>query len=333
MGWVKQTVKNAKVLSTQLGATPGMNPNPTPEDLRFEELTTYIKNLEVQMDSVATHARALKERNAALGKGLFDFGLAFTLLGNAETSEIGEALASMGKVADKLSQITTEHAHREAVQFEDPLSDYARIVGAVRVALQKRDEMRVRLGVAQSELALKEAALARVRFVPGKESKVAPAESDVEQAKQAVEQAERVFEEVTTRVIAEVDRFKREKAEDMRRISLDYIRLQIEYNQKVERAWAELLEKFNPAADGAAAPTLPPLQEPTPTETPAQVPMQVPMPVPVPAPVPVPTPTPAVAPLAAKDEAVAQNPEQNPEANAAASSVPEPADDDLNLLM
>jgi len=233
MSWVKKTVNKATALSTQLGATPHVNPTQTPEDLRFEELSEYIKGLEIQLDNVATHARALKERNAELGKGLFDFGLSFSLLGEAEKSELGAALTSMGRVADELGRTSTELSQREALQFEDPLSDYVRIVGAVRAALTKRSEYRALVGIAQTEVAGKEAALARVRGVPGKEDRVGAAESAVALAHQALDKAEREFAEVTSRVIREVEKFKHDKADDMRRISLDYVRLQIEFNQKV----------------------------------------------------------------------------------------------------
>eukprot|EP00968_Pinguiococcus_pyrenoidosus_P005852 scaffold384_cov238-Pinguiococcus_pyrenoidosus.AAC.14 len=256
MGWVKQTVKNAKVLSTQLGATPGMNPNPTPEDLRFEVRPSALgagkRKIASGSGNGQPHCRALGD--AALGDGrcvrlaqgpqgaqrgarqgplrlrprLHPLGERRDQRDWGSARQHGEgrgqaqpdhhrACASGGRpvrglesaVAQRKPLLPTiaDSTLTSSPIPKDPLSDYARIVGAVRVALQKRDEMRVRLGVAQSELALKEAALARVRFVPGKESKVAPAESDVEQAKQAVEQAERVFEEVTTRVIAEVDRY------------------------------------------------------------------------------------------------------------------------------
>ena len=39
----------------------------------------------------------------------------------------------------------------------------------------------------------------------------------------------------------EVDRFKREKLRDFKSIILDYVQLQIEYNQKVEKTWRDIL--------------------------------------------------------------------------------------------
>jgi len=38
-----------------------------------------------------------------------------------------------------------------------------------------------------------------------------------------------------------VDRFKREKLRDFKSIILDYVQLQIEYNQQVEKTWRDVL--------------------------------------------------------------------------------------------
>lgn len=45
------------------------------------------------------------------------------------------------------------------------------------------------------------------------------------------------FATVSQRVLREVDRFKREKAGEIRRTVMDYITLQIEYNRRVEAIW------------------------------------------------------------------------------------------------
>merc|ERR1712154_414843 len=39
-------------------------------------------------------------------------------------------------------------------------------------------------------------------------------------------------------------RFKREKAEEMRRTVLDYINLQVDYNKKMEEIWATLIPQL-----------------------------------------------------------------------------------------
>ena len=63
-------------------------------------------------------------------------------------------------------------------------------------------------------------------------------------AQEACQAAQEDFAAVSQRVLREVDRFKREKAEDMRKTVLDYIHLQVEYNKQMEQVWAALIPEL-----------------------------------------------------------------------------------------
>ena len=54
------------------------------------------------------------------------------------------------------------------------------------------------------------------------------------------------FAIVSHRLLLEMDGFKREKSEDMRRTVLEYIELQVGYNQQMEKIWARVI----PALEG-----------------------------------------------------------------------------------
>lgn len=57
---------------------------------------------------------------------------------------LGESLKELGKVADSLSVLSNAEAEKEGLQFEDPLTEYCRIIASVKVALSKRQEVRLR---------------------------------------------------------------------------------------------------------------------------------------------------------------------------------------------
>jgi len=52
------------------------------------------------------------------------------------------------------------------------------------------------------------------------------------------------FTVVSHRLLREVDRFKREKAEDMRMVVMEYINLQISYNRRMEDVWTKLIPQL-----------------------------------------------------------------------------------------
>lgn len=58
------------------------------------------------------------------------------------------------------------------------------------------------------------------------------------QATAVADAAKKELDEVSTQVLEEVERFKREKLADFRTIVLDYVQLQIDYNNRVSRRQA-----------------------------------------------------------------------------------------------
>ena len=77
---------------------------------------------------------------------------------------------------------------------------------------------------------------------PGtKEEKAFQAQSSLQRAMEAAEVTREDFATVSQRILREMDRFKQEKADEMRYTVLNYIELQIQYNQKMEDTWARLI--------------------------------------------------------------------------------------------
>ena len=56
------------------------------------------------------------------------------------------------------------------------------------------------------------------------------------------------------RVLRGVDRFKREKGEEMRRAVLEFITLEIEVNRSRERVWGELVPRLEEGGVGIVQP-------------------------------------------------------------------------------
>jgi len=196
------------------------------------------------MKNVAGQASGLVRKGKEIANGMFEFGLAFSLLGQSEADGLGVSLAKMGDAADTLRVLSAEQAEREATSFEEPLQDYIRTINAVKLALSRRNEKRLTLATCLADVNGKTASLNKLRGVPGKEDKAYQVETQLVKANQAAATAREEFATVSQRVLREVDRFKREKADDMRRTVMDYIHLQITYNKKMEQVWAKLIPQL-----------------------------------------------------------------------------------------
>lgn len=216
----------------------------SPDDDLFLEIERYIDGLEKQMKNVQQHASALVKKGKEIANGLFEFGLAFNILGQSEADALGKALMNMGSAADQLSSVSMLHAEREMAQFEEPLKDYLKTIHAVKLALQRRHEKRLTYTTYLTEVNTKRMNLAKFRATPGSEAKAYGAELSLQRGEQAAEIARNEFATVSQRVLREVDRFKREKGEEMRHVILQYINLQIAYNKEMEKVWEDLLPKL-----------------------------------------------------------------------------------------
>jgi sorting nexin-1/2 len=216
----------------------------SPDDDLFDEISRYITGLDNQMKNVQIQASGLVRKGKEISNGLFEFGLAFNLLGQTEGDALGNALSSMGGAADKLSVLAAEQAEKELAEFEEPLNDYIKTVHAVKLALQRRHEKRLTYSTCLADVESKTQQLYKLRSQIGSEAKAYSVEMSLRRAQEAADLARDDFCATSQRVLREVDRFKREKAEDMRRTVLDYINIQVEYNKRMEEIWGSLIPEL-----------------------------------------------------------------------------------------
>ncbi|KAJ0406251.1 hypothetical protein ATCC90586_008209 [Pythium insidiosum] len=239
--WLDETVTT--ISSTLGAANTGSNLEKSAADVEVEEMMAYIDGLEPIMTGLHKHAHGLTKRAREIADGLFEFGVAYALLGKTEENpSLQEALREVGQCSDRLSLLAAEHAEKEALHFEEPIMDYIRLVGAVKAALLKRNEVRCSYANAAADLEAKSALVQKMlKQKSASEEKFQLAESDVMKAQQRVDDAKLEFDIVTERVMREVERFKREKMADFKRIILDFVQLQIEYSKKVEYEWNTII--------------------------------------------------------------------------------------------
>jgi sorting nexin-1/2 len=196
-------------------------------DLKFEEILQYITHLETQMSSVSKHTTTLVKHNRVMANALFEFGQAFTWLGQSEGDALGAALTQMGNTADQLSVLATENAEAESILLDEPLEEYVRLLSSVKIAMKRRQDKKNAYVNAILDLEAKQAAYNKVLGVAGKEESANAKLALVEKSQSLVDNTRLEYEEVSERLLEEFDRFKREKAEDVKLILLNYVNLQV----------------------------------------------------------------------------------------------------------
>ena len=215
----------------------------SPDDDLFEEIDHYVDALERQMKQVTLASSSLVDKGRAMAQGLFEMGHAFGLLGQAEADELGTVLVRMGQASDHLSTLSMRHSQLEHSSFEVPLDDYLKTIQAIRAALQKRHELRVTYTTALATVVNKAANLQRLRMTPNMAA-VRGAELSLKRGEDYAEMAREEYAAVSQRILREIDRFKRESAEEMRFTVFQYIQLQIDYNKAMETIWSDLIPEL-----------------------------------------------------------------------------------------
>jgi len=216
----------------------------SPDDDLFDEIERYIESLSIQMKRVSHQASGLVRKSKEIANGLFEFGLAFHQLGQSEGEALGKKLQLVGSTADLLSGLSAQHADAELKKLEEPFKDYLKTIHAVKLALGRRHDKRVSYTALLHEIQTREVNLHRLRMSPGREGQAYSTEMSIQRYQAAAEVAREDYAECSQRVLREVDRFKREKAEEMKMVVLEFIMLEIELNRSMEKIWGELVPKL-----------------------------------------------------------------------------------------
>ena len=251
--WLEGSVAS---LSASMQASQTANVPQTSEDELLESELAHVANLEAQTQNVSKHAQTLAKRNRDVANGLFEFGLAFTLLGQTEHAPLNDALTKLGSCADQLSLLATEHVAREDAAFRDPVDDQIRHLASVKAALGQRQKHKHAVALAEADLSQRKQAAAKLAGRPGAEGRAVAAEGAIQRAREDVDKARQALEVVTARVTRELQRFKALRAAELRRAIASYVALQAEHAAALRDQWAELLPDLD-----AGAPLPPPPAE------------------------------------------------------------------------
>ena len=222
----------------------------SPDDDLFDEIERYIEALSIQMKRVSNQASGMVRKSKELANGYFEFGLAFHQLGQSEGELLGSKLELMGGTADTLSAISSTHADAQYNKLDVPFKDYLNTIKGVKLALARRHDKRVSYTALLHEIQTRESNLHRLRMTPGSEAKAYSTEMSLQRYQAASEVARDEYAECSQRVLREVDRFKREKAEEMKMVVLEFIMLEIRVNREMEGVWGELVPKLEEGSEG-----------------------------------------------------------------------------------
>jgi sorting nexin-1/2 len=219
------------------------------DDVACEKIVTYASGLEAQLGLLQAKIDALTAKTKEFGSVWFEFGSVCNETGQYETAakeaELASAFTRLSDAANKVSLLFFKLREDETVHFVEPFKDYIRVVKAVQAMLVVRATVLRSYNQSLGVLESRQADLAKVSGVAGREAKQATLEKSVTEAQANVERAGAELKQVTAGCMAEVHRFRAEKYRDLKTRIRDFVAKQIEMCHKVQAAWESVLPELD----------------------------------------------------------------------------------------
>lgn len=239
----------------------------SPDDGVFEKANNYISSLEMGLQRIEAQVSRIVRGEKDLSACMLELGLGCDALSHVDdeidgvtsetsagssscSSSIGQIFCHIGKSADRASSLSSAYHELLTNHFLEPLRDHLKVTQAVKVALSKRNNRLVTYSTFLNAVDAKRATLHKYRIAMDK-ANIVGAEASLGRAEQSVLVARKNYEEVSVRVLREIDRFRREYAVEMYATVTKFLNAQKWYYDGMNEVWGSLL----PQVEGPGAST------------------------------------------------------------------------------
>ncbi|KAL3808502.1 hypothetical protein ACHAXA_008323 [Cyclostephanos tholiformis] len=245
----------------------------SPDDVIFEKANHYITALEAGLLRIEAQASRMARHDKDLSSCMLEFGLGCDALAHVDDEidgvgmvgtdvagenddgsspaadrpgGIGGAFRLIGETADRASAVlSSPHDERGGggiSRFHERLRDHLKVVQAARVALSKRNNRLVTYSTCLNAVDAKRSSLHKHR-ISQDHQRALGVEASLGRAEAAVIAARANYDEVSARVLREIDRFRREYAMEMHATMVEFARAQKEQYDGMHEVWGSLLPR------------------------------------------------------------------------------------------
>ncbi|XP_051785936.1 sorting nexin-2 isoform X1 [Erpetoichthys calabaricus] len=212
---------------------------------QFENLDQQLRKLHTSVETLVCHRKELSVNTAAFAKSA-------AMLGNSEDhTALSRALSQLAEVEEKIDQLHQEQAYADFYLFSELLSDYVRLITAVKGVFDQRMKTWQKWQDAQAMLQKKLEAEAKLQYA-NKPDKLQQAKDEIREASPGwegkVQQGETDFKQISKTIRKEVGRFEKERVKDFKAVIIKYLESLVQTQQQLIKYW----EAFLPEAKAIA---------------------------------------------------------------------------------
>lgn len=164
-----------------------------------------------------------------------------SILSSAEEAHsLARALAQLARVQEQIEQVQHRQAEADYYHLFELLKDYVGLVGAVKAALGERSKAFQNWQHAQSMLARKKEAKARLEM-GGRSDKVPAASEEVAEWESKLEEGQNNFRKISEVVKVEIELFERYRVQDFKVAIVQYLEALMNCQMQMVKHWEEFL--------------------------------------------------------------------------------------------
>ncbi|KAM3828408.1 sorting nexin-1 [Vipera latastei] len=239
-----QTLSGAgllKMFNRATDAVSKMTIKMNESDIWFEEKLQEVEGEEQRLRKLHAVVEMLVSHRKELSLNTSQFAKSLAMLGSSEdNTALSRALSQLAEVEEKMEQLQQEQANSDFFLLAEVLSDYIRLLAAVRAAFDQRMKSWQRWQDAQVTLQKKRETEARLLWA-NKPDKLQQAKEEILEWESRVTQYEREFERLSAVLRKEVLRFEKEKTKDFRTHVTKYLETLLHSQQQLVKYWEAFL--------------------------------------------------------------------------------------------
>jgi len=239
---VMRLVKNVE------GALSKMTIRMIEEDTWFEEKQQQIDSLEQQLRKLHAAFEGLVHHKKELSVNAASFAKSAATLGNAEEhTALSRALAQLSDTFEKLETVYQDQSNTDYYGVSEKLADYLRLILEIKEVFMVRVKSWQNWQTAEQNLQRKKETEAKMQ-ASGKTDKISQIQADIRDLESRVETSKQEFDDLSTSIKGEVQRFEHERIGDFREIILLFLKTLMKSQEQIIKNW----EGFMPEARAIA---------------------------------------------------------------------------------
>ncbi|KAF9089025.1 Vacuolar protein sorting-associated protein 5 [Mortierella sp. AD031] len=218
----------------------------------FESRRTQLDVLDGQLKSLLKAIEAIIKQRRDLGAASSEFGESIVSLAGTELNKpLANSLLVLGNLKIRIKELHDRQAHMDVLTLEHTVDEYIRTIGSIKITFMTRAKFNQTLVQAQNDLSKKRANFEKMNQ-PSRKTKperIQQLQQEISEAEQRCDTVKRDFEEISTLIRQEFDRFDREKVEDFKQSVEAFLASMVKHQREIVGLWENYFRALNGAAD------------------------------------------------------------------------------------